>query len=171
MTRDADTPGRAELSPTRAANFATLGDPVIAAVSSRYRAPPPPPPSAAAPEIKPSPPRAPAAAAEAKPQEAAPATTLVVKIGRVTRAVAAGTTIEPMHLGMAGAGRGHGPIAEIVPNPNDPSVLGLRNLSDRTYRATMPDGKAIEIARGETARLVAGVIIDFGGIEGTVQAR
>jgi RsiW-degrading membrane proteinase PrsW (M82 family) len=139
-----------KLSPTRFENFATVGGPSVA----RYAPPPPPPVPAAVP-----------ASDKAQPAAAA----LVLKIGTVTRPVAPGTSIEPLHLGLAGAGRGNGPIAEIVSNPNDPAVLGLRNLSDLVYRATMPDGKTIEISRGQTARLAAGVVVDFGGIEGSVQ--
>jgi RsiW-degrading membrane proteinase PrsW (M82 family) len=153
-----------KLSPTRAFNFATqMGDPVAAAASNRAPLAPAPTPA-----VAPPPPPAPAAATDAKP-EPVPVAALVLKIGTVTRAVAAGVTIEPMHLGMAGAGRGNGAIAEIVSNPKEPSLLGLKNLSDRIYRATMPDRQTFDIARGETARLAPGVVIDFGGISGTVQ--
>ena len=140
-----------KLSPTRAENFATvLAD----------QAPPLVPAGA---------PMSSQAVPSAAVAMSGSAAALVLKIGTVTRTVAPGTVIEPMHLGLAGAGRGNGPIAEIVPNPGDASMLGLRNLSDRIYRAVLPSGEAIDIARGETARLASGVVIDFGGIEGRVQ--
>jgi hypothetical protein len=111
-------------------------------------------------------PEAPAPVATADSRSRASA--FVLKIGPVTRVLTAGTSIEPVHLGAAGAGRGKGPIAEIVANPREPQVLGLRNVSDRVYRAKLPTGKAIELLRDHTMRLSSGVVIDFGGIEGMV---
>jgi RsiW-degrading membrane proteinase PrsW (M82 family) len=99
------------------------------------------------------------------------ATALVLKIGPVTRTLAAGMPIEPILLGKAGAGRGKAPIAEIAANPSEPGVLGLRNLSDRVYRAKLPTGKMTNVSNGQTVRLSPGVVIDFGGIEGIVQAK
>jgi hypothetical protein len=74
-----------------------------------------------------------------------------------------------MHLGSAGAGRGKNPIAEIAANPNDRSILGLRNLSDQTYRVTLTGGHTINLPKGKSVRLAPGLVIDFGGIAGLVE--
>jgi hypothetical protein len=100
------------------------------------------------------------------------AAALDLRIGPVTRALNVGMAIEPSLLGAAGAGRGSGPIAQIVDHSQTGlSAIGLKNTSNRIYRAKLPDGKTIEIPTGQTVRLWPGVAIDFGGIEGVVQAR
>jgi hypothetical protein len=101
----------------------------------------------------------------------AAAVPLIIKIGPATRPLKAGAQIEPQHLGAAGVGRGRGPIAEIAGNPSDPSVLGLRNVSNRRYRAKLVNGKTVEVAPGQTLALTVGLVIDFGGIEGVVEAK
>jgi hypothetical protein len=93
---------------------------------------------------------------------------LVIKIGTVTRPVVVGTTIEPMHLGRAGAGRGKGPVAEIVADATDAGRLKLRNLAYRRYQAKQPGGQVIDVGPGQLTPLAAGVVIDFDGIEGVV---
>jgi RsiW-degrading membrane proteinase PrsW (M82 family) len=150
-----------KMSPTRSQNFATVVAPQIAPAVAGIA------PAVAA--NKPQPQVSPAVAVANKAPTAAAA--LVLKIGPVTRMVSPGTSIEPMDLGRAGAGRGKAPIAEIVANPGEPGVLGLRNLSDRVYRAKMPTGKTTNVANGQIVRLSVGVMIDFGGIEGVVQAK
>jgi RsiW-degrading membrane proteinase PrsW (M82 family) len=148
-----------KISPLRAENFATvsLATPAPQTDPAAWFQP--------APQPLPSTPRARSPAPAAEAVAAAP---LVLKIGPVTRVLSAGASIEPLHLGTAGAGRGKGSIAEIVVNPREPGVLGLRNLSDRVYRAQLPTGKAIDLPRDRTVRLAPGVVIDFGGIEGVV---
>jgi RsiW-degrading membrane proteinase PrsW (M82 family) len=105
----------------------------------------------------------------AAPQLAPKSTKLVLKIGPVTLKLEGGLLIEPQLLGSAGAGRGKGPIAEIAANPLDAAMLGLRNLSNRPYRAKLISGKTIDVTNGQSVHLAPGIVIDFGGIEGVVQ--
>jgi RsiW-degrading membrane proteinase PrsW (M82 family) len=142
-----------KISPTRAQNFASVVIPNAAVV--------PPPPL----------PRAAAVVPKAVPIKASPANvSLVMRIGPNPIKLTSGRLIEPIDLGSAGAGRGKNPIAEIAANPNDGNVLGLRNLSDRTYRVTLTGGKTVDLPKGKAVRLAPGVVVDFGGITGSVEA-
>jgi RsiW-degrading membrane proteinase PrsW (M82 family) len=60
-----------------------------------------------------------------------------------------------------------GPVAEVTRNPNDPSVLGLTNLSNSAWEA-MSNGARRQVAPGQTIKLVPGAKIDFGSTDGEV---
>jgi hypothetical protein len=57
---------------------------------------------------------------------------------------------------------------EVVRNPNDPHVLGLKNLTALTWSATMPDGASRRVDAGRSLRLEPGTRIDFGGMSGEI---
>ena len=61
-------------------------------------------------------------------------------------------------------------VAEVCPNPTDPSVWGLRNLSDRPWRCVAAGGSAYEVGPGQAFRLSPGSTIDFGETRGRVGA-
>lgn len=61
------------------------------------------------------------------------------------------------------------PVAEISRNPNDPTVLGMKNLSDSHWVAEVPGGGQRQIASGKTVRLAAGTKVNFGPIKGEIQ--
>ena len=94
---------------------------------------------------------------------------LLMRLGPVSLKLVPGLAIEPMNLGSAGQGRGKNPIAEIAANPNDRNVLGLRNVSNQTYRATLTGGRTVDLPTGKAVQLAPGLIIDFGGITGSVE--
>jgi hypothetical protein len=60
-------------------------------------------------------------------------------------------------------------VARVVPNPNNPGVFGLMNLSRRPWWASFPDGSRAAVAPGRSVRLVSGVRIDFGPLSGEVR--
>ena len=60
-----------------------------------------------------------------------------------------------------------GPVAEVTRNPNDPTVLGLTNLSSSAWEA-VSNGTRRQIAPGQTIKLAPGAKIDFGSIDGEV---
>jgi RsiW-degrading membrane proteinase PrsW (M82 family) len=60
-----------------------------------------------------------------------------------------------------------GPVAEVTRNPNDPSVLGLTNLSSSAWEA-VSNGTRRQIAPGQTIKLAPGAKIDFGSTDGEV---
>jgi hypothetical protein len=100
-----------------------------------------------------------------------PTESLVLRVGPLQPlAIGPDTKLYAIMLGSAGAGLGKEPIAETEPSPRDPSVMGLRNLSTRSWTVVLPNGKARKIAQGEAVRLASGVVIDFGGRTGTVEA-
>jgi RsiW-degrading membrane proteinase PrsW (M82 family) len=61
-----------------------------------------------------------------------------------------------------------GPVAQVVQNPNDPSVLGLNNLSRSAWEAVSPSGNRHTIQPFQTMRLSPGTRIDFGTVDGEV---
>ena len=60
-----------------------------------------------------------------------------------------------------------GPVAEVTRNPNDPTVLGLTNLSSSAWEA-VSNGARRQIAPGQTIKLAPGAKIDFGSTDGEV---
>ena len=61
-------------------------------------------------------------------------------------------------------------LAVVVANPNDPSLLGLQNLSQSRWFLTTDGGSAKEVEPGRTARLAAGNKISFGAVSGSIRA-
>ena len=148
------------ISPSRDQNFATVVMPYVQPGPARIPQPLHVP--ARVPQPQPG-------AIVTPPRPQAPAK-LILRIGPVTLNLSNGLSIEPQLLGSAGAGRGKNPIADIASNPNDATMLGLRNLSDRPYRATLINGKTVDLTNGQSVLLAPGIVIDFGGIKGVVQA-
>jgi RsiW-degrading membrane proteinase PrsW (M82 family) len=60
-----------------------------------------------------------------------------------------------------------GAVAEVTRNPNDPSVLGLTNLSSSAWEV-VSNGTRRQIGPGQTTKLAAGAKIDFGSTDGEV---
>ncbi len=60
-----------------------------------------------------------------------------------------------------------GTVAEVTRNPNDPTVLGLTNLSSSAWEA-VSNGTRRQIAPGQTIKLAPGAKIDFGSTDGEV---
>ncbi len=57
-----------------------------------------------------------------------------------------------------------GPVAQVAANPNDPSQLGLQNLTAQPWPARMPDGTERQVLPGQTLRLAEGVMLSWGGV-------
>jgi hypothetical protein len=70
--------------------------------------------------------------------------------------------------GLEATGDG-GSVAEVSAHPNEPGVFGLKNLSQKVWRATLASGRQVQIDPGRSIRLEAGVRIDFGAAEGTIR--
>lgn len=61
-------------------------------------------------------------------------------------------------------------IAMVVQNPQNPSVWGLRNLTEITWQATMPDGKIQDVPPQRAIPLVPGTKFTMGSIgKGEIQ--
>jgi len=61
------------------------------------------------------------------------------------------------------------PVAEVARNPNNPTMWGLRNLSDEKWILTKPDGSMVEVEPGRSAVLAVNNKINFGTIEGDIR--
>ena len=58
---------------------------------------------------------------------------------------------------------------EVITSRNDPSLLGLKNLSDNTWTATLPNGTAKPYSKDQVIKLGRGLKINFGnGNEGEI---
>lgn len=59
-------------------------------------------------------------------------------------------------------------VAEVTRNPQDPSVLGLKNMSTTSWETVTDQGNRRTIQPGQTVRLSHGTKIDFGSTDGGV---
>ena len=53
---------------------------------------------------------------------------------------------------------------ELVENKLKPGMLGIKNLSDKTWRAKMPDGQFYNVLPNKGFPLWGGIVVDFGGV-------
>lgn len=61
------------------------------------------------------------------------------------------------------------PTAAVVQHPTDPSVWGLKNLTQLGWVITTADGAVKDVAPGRSVPLAAGTRVDFGKTTGEVQ--
>ena len=57
---------------------------------------------------------------------------------------------------------------ELVENKLKPGVLGIKNLSEKTWKVKMPDGVVYDIAPGKGCPIWQNLEIDFGGIKAQI---
>jgi len=53
-------------------------------------------------------------------------------------------------------------LAEVIKNPADPRISGLKNISGEKWHVTMPTGESLEVENEKTFRITKGVKVDFG---------
>jgi hypothetical protein len=66
-------------------------------------------------------------------------------------------------------GGADGLVAEVVANPEDPSVLGLKNCTRHTWSARMPGGASRQVEPGRSLHLQAGAAVIFGPVLGEIR--
>jgi hypothetical protein len=66
--------------------------------------------------------------------------------------------------------KGEGPVAEVVANPKNPSVLGLKNLSKSVWTVVLPEGQKRQIELGQSIQLRVGLKVNFGELQAEVTA-
>lgn len=54
-------------------------------------------------------------------------------------------------------------VGEVISNPKDPNLLGIRNLSQQTWKITLPDGSQRLLEPSKVVPVKDGFIIDFFG--------
>jgi hypothetical protein len=59
-------------------------------------------------------------------------------------------------------------VAAVTRHPSDPSVWGLKNLSDGTWSTTNRNGEIKDVSPGRSVTLAVGTRINFGHIEGEI---
>ena len=59
-------------------------------------------------------------------------------------------------------------IGEVVQNPANPSVWGIRNLTSYPWAAWGSDGRTMEVAPAKAVPLSVGVQVNIAGKEGTL---
>lgn len=64
------------------------------------------------------------------------------------------------------AGSGESAVAQVTSHPQDPSILGLKNLSTRSWDAEPAAGQRRQVPPGKTVRVASGTKIDFGKVHG-----
>lgn len=79
-----------------------------------------------------------------------------------------GTLIQQADIPGYAGGAPQGIVAVVDHNPNDPAMLGLKNLSQHPWTATKADGSEGAISPGQSFRLAPRSRIDFGGSVGQV---
>jgi hypothetical protein len=91
-------------------------------------------------------------------------------VGRSVVMLNSDTRLFPHHTDPARRFDFTAPTAEVCPNPADPAVLGVRNLSSRPWRCIAASGSAYHVSSGHAFRLSSGCTIDFGNARGRVGA-
>ena len=61
-------------------------------------------------------------------------------------------------------------VAEVSHNPKDPTILGLKNCSCRSWIATLPSGEQKQIDPGRNIKLAAATKINFGSVAGEIRS-
>ncbi len=61
------------------------------------------------------------------------------------------------------------PVAEVNQHPTDPTIWGLRNLTDEKWVITTADGDILDVEPGRNVRLAVGTKINFGKKEGEIR--
>lgn len=59
-------------------------------------------------------------------------------------------------------------VAEVNRNPNDPTILGLKNLSRQSWAVTIAAGERKQIDSGRSIKLAVGTKINFGYVTGEI---
>lgn len=61
-------------------------------------------------------------------------------------------------------------IAEVVRNPQNPSLFGLKNVTTEAWTITKPDGAIVDVPPGRAAPILQGNKINFGPATGEIRA-
>lgn len=91
-------------------------------------------------------------------------------VGGEVVVLAPGARLFPHHLEAGRLYEFDRALAEVAPHPELPDVWGLRNQSQRTWRAVNERGEPRTVGPGNTVRIADGVVIRFGDVEGIVWA-
>ena len=113
-------------------------------------------------------PKQPAVPYNFKPIPPVPAGGFLLKVNEDWIPLSFGSRLTEKQLPGLESRTGDGVVAEVSRNPQDPSVLGLKNLSAGAWMVTDAARQAREVPFGKSLRLDSGGQIDFGPMRGEV---
>lgn len=61
------------------------------------------------------------------------------------------------------------PVAEIAQHPTNPSIWGLKNLTNKSWNITTADGTSKVVESGRSVPLAVGTKVNFGRLEGEIR--
>ena len=100
---------------------------------------------------------------------AGPAAITLLLPGKPPIPLSAGRRLSPADLPGLEPGQKDGVVAEVAAHPSNVAVLGLKNLSRRTWSVTLPGGAARQVQPGRSLQLQPGVAVNFGPVQGSLQ--
>jgi len=62
------------------------------------------------------------------------------------------------------------PMAEVSQHPTDPSIRGLRNLTEEPWKITTPQGRTKEVPPGKSLAIAPGTYVQFGSVSAEIVA-
>ena len=89
---------------------------------------------------------------------------LAIEIGTARVPVSVGARLYERQAPGTHSSRGDGIVAEVSANPNDPGMLGLKNLSNQLWEVTTDRGERRELAPGRSIRIARGMKIQLGDL-------
>lgn len=104
------------------------------------------------------------------PNKAGPAVGFGLRLASGQRLVLQeGVRLSSQELSGLETGGRDGIVAEVVRNPQEPAVLGLKNLSQRVWTARLVGGEQRQIEPGRSLRLAVGTKVSFSpAVEGEI---
>ncbi len=94
---------------------------------------------------------------------------MVFEIGTARVPVSLGARLYERQAPGTRASRGDGVVAEVNANPNDPGVLGIKNLSEQMWQVTTVDGERRDLVPGRSVRLMRGMRILMGDLSAEIR--
>jgi DNA-binding helix-hairpin-helix protein with protein kinase domain len=91
-----------------------------------------------------------------------------LRLERSTLVLATDAKLHPYHLGRDDSYDTTTTLGELVQNPNDARVWGLKNLSESKWVATLADGTTRDVDPGRSVPLAKDVRINFGTVAGSI---
>ena len=79
------------------------------------------------------------------------------------------TKLFPHHVDPSKSYDFSAPTGEISRHPTDPSIWGIKNLSERKWVSSTVEGKLRDIEPGKSVPLAVGTKIQFGSSEGEIR--
>ena len=79
------------------------------------------------------------------------------------------TKLYPHHIKREQRGDFSAPVAKVVQHPDNPSVWGLKNLTEQVWTINSASGTVNKVEPGKSVRLTAKVEIDFNDRQGTIE--